>query len=72
MELGREKCAMLIKRSRKRPITEGIKLPNQEKIRTLEKGNLQKRENTGSGHYQTSGDKRKNLKSISQENKTTT
>ena len=31
-----EKCAMLIMRSRKRQMTEGIELPNQERIRTLE------------------------------------
>ena len=31
MEFGREKCAMLIMRSRKRQITEGLEMPNQEK-----------------------------------------
>ena len=35
MEFGQEKYAMLLKKSRKRHMTEGIKLPNQEKIRTL-------------------------------------
>ena len=36
MEFGIEKCAMLILKSRKRKITEGIELPNQDKIWTLE------------------------------------
>ena len=31
----REKCALLIMRIRKQHLTEGIELPNQEKIRTL-------------------------------------
>ena len=35
IEFGREKCAVLIMRSRKQEMTEGIKLPNQQKIRTL-------------------------------------
>ena len=35
MEFGIEKCSMLIMRSRKRQMTEGIERPNQEKIRTL-------------------------------------
>ena len=41
MQFAIEKCAMLIMKSGKRHGTEGIELPNQEKIRTLaEKGNL--------------------------------
>ena len=35
MEIDREKCAMLKMKSGKRQITEGIELPNQERIRTL-------------------------------------
>ena len=35
MEFGIEKCAMLIMKSGKRHQTEGMELPNQEKIRTL-------------------------------------
>ena len=35
MEFGIEKCAMLIIKSRKSQITEGIELPNQERIRML-------------------------------------
>ena len=33
---GWEKCAMLVMKSEKRGMTEGIKVPNQEKLRTLE------------------------------------
>ena len=33
MEFGIEICAMLIMKSRKEQITEGIELPNKEKIR---------------------------------------
>ena len=35
MEFGIEKCALLIMKSGKRHITDGIELPNQDKIRTL-------------------------------------
>ena len=35
IELGIEKCAMLIMRSGKRQMTDGIELPNQERIRKL-------------------------------------
>ena len=35
MEFGIRKCAMQIMKSRKRLRTEGIELPNQDKIRTL-------------------------------------
>ena len=35
MEFGIEKCAGLIRRSRKCQMTQGIEPPNQEKIRTL-------------------------------------
>ena len=35
MEFGIEKGAMLIKKSKKRQMTEGIELPNQENIWTL-------------------------------------
>ena len=35
MEFGIEKCAMLVMKSCKRHMTDGIELPNQEKIRTL-------------------------------------
>ena len=35
MEFGIEKCAMLVKKSGKRHITDEMELPNQDKIRTL-------------------------------------
>ena len=36
MEFGVEKCIMLVMKSGKRHLTEGVELPNQEKLRTLE------------------------------------
>ena len=39
---------------------DGIEQPNQEKIRTFIEENLQVHGNIRSGHYQTSGDERKN------------
>ena len=39
MKFGREKCAMLVMKSGKRHLTDGMDLPNQDKIRMLgEKG----------------------------------
>ena len=35
MEFGSEKCAMLVMKSGNRHTTDGIELPNQDKIRTL-------------------------------------
>ena len=35
MEFGIEKCALLVMKSGKRHRTDGIELPNQDKIRTL-------------------------------------
>ena len=35
MELGIEKCTLLVMKSGKRHLTDGIELPNQDKIRTL-------------------------------------
>ena len=35
MEFGIEKCAMLVMKSGKWQLTDGMELPNQEKIRTL-------------------------------------
>ena len=35
MEFGIEKCAMLVMKSGKRHLTDGMELPNQDKIRTL-------------------------------------
>ena len=59
MDFGIEKYAILIMKSRKRKITEGIQLPNQERIRTLGKnGKVQILGNIGSGHHQTSGNEK--------------
>ena len=35
MDFGREKCAMLVMKSGKRHLTDGMELPNQDQIRTL-------------------------------------
>ena len=35
MEFGMEKCTMLVMKSVKRHLTDGMELPNQDKIRTL-------------------------------------
>ena len=61
MEFGKEKCAMLIMRSRKRYVMEEIELQNEEKNQKAQrKRNLQILGNIGSGHHQTSEDERKN------------
>ena len=57
IEFKIEKCAMLIMRSRKRQVKEGIELLNQEKNQnTQRKRNLQVLGNIGIGHHQTTGD----------------
>ena len=38
LEFGIEKCAMLVMKSGKRHMTNGMELPNQDKIRTLGEG----------------------------------
>ena len=42
MLFGIEKCAMLVRKSGKRHIAEGIDLPNQDKIRTPRKKEMYK------------------------------
>ena len=42
MEFGIEKCALLVIKSGKRHLTDGIELPNQDKIRTLAKNETYK------------------------------
>ena len=42
MEFGIEKCAMLVMKSGKRHMTDGMELPNHEKIRTLEENETYK------------------------------
>ena len=53
MEFSREKCALLIMKSGKRHMTEGMELPNQENIWTLGKTKLTSILEYESGHYQT-------------------
>ena len=52
---------------KRKKMTEEIELPNQEKSERSEKRKI-----TRSGYHQTSGDERKNLKRIPQENEKTT
>ena len=42
MEFGLEKCAMLVMKSGKRQLTDGMELPNQDKIRTLSENETNK------------------------------
>ena len=42
MEFGIEKCAILVMKSGKRHLTNGMELPNQDKIRTLEENETYK------------------------------
>ena len=61
MELGIKKYGMLIIKSGKGEITEGIEPPNQERIRTLgEKENYKYLGILETDNYQTSRDERKN------------
>ena len=72
MEFGREKCAMLIMRSGKRRMTEGIELPNQEKIRTLgEKENYKYLGILEANTIKQTNMKEKILKCVSQEDNKT-
>ena len=67
IEFGIEQCAMLVMKSGKRHMTEGVELLNQVVIRTLrKKRNLQILGDIGSWYYQTSGNERKKLKRVSQ------
>ena len=69
MEFGIEKWAMLVMKNGIPHMTNGMELPNQEKIRTLgEKRNLQILGHLGSRYHQTGGNERQNSKRISQEN----
>ena len=42
MDFGIKKCAMLVMKSGKRHITDGMELPNQYKIRTLGENEINK------------------------------
>ena len=65
MEFGIEKCAMLVMKCGKRHMTDGMELPNNDKIR---KWNLQILGYLGGWHHQTSGNEKQDSKRISQEN----
>ena len=63
MEFGIEKCALLVMKSGKRHLTDGIELPNQDKIRTLAENETYKYlGNLGGWHHQTSQNKKTKLK----------
>ena len=63
MEFGIEKYAMLVMKSVKRHITEGVDLPNQNARR---KRNLQILGDVGSWHHRTSGNEKKIFKRVCQ------
>ena len=63
VEFAIEKCAMLLMKSGKRYLTDGMELANQDNIR-----NLQKLGHLGGCHRQTRGSERQNSKRIYQEN----
>ena len=66
MEFGIEKCAMLVMKSGKWHMTDGMKLPNHNKIRTL--GENEILGYLGGWHHQTSENERQDSKRIYQEN----
>ena len=68
MEFGTEKCAMLVMKSGKRPLIDGMELPDQDKIKTLAENETYKYLGILDWHHQTSGNEKKNSKIISQEN----
>ena len=68
MEFGIEKCAMLIMKSKKRQMTEGIEQKSQEKIRMLKEKETQIIGIIRSGHHLISENEKKKLKTVSQGN----
>ena len=72
MELGIEKCAMLVIKCDKRHMTEGVELPNQEVFRTpIEKETLKYVGILEADAIKQVEMKEKNLKDISEEPKIT-
>ena len=69
VKFGIEICAMLMRRSGKHQMKEGIELSNQQKKKNqnARRGSLQVPENIGSAHHQTSVEE-KNIKRVSQKN----
>ena len=73
MEFGIEKCAMLVMKSGKRHMTDGMELPNHDRIRTLEEKETYKYLGIlETDNHQTSANERHDPKRISQENTKTT
>ena len=66
MEFSIEKCAMLVRKSGKRHMTDGMEEPNQDNAQR--KQNLQILGHLGGWYHQTSGNERRKSKRISQEN----
>ena len=69
MEFGIEKCALFGMKSGKRHLTDGIQLPNQDKIKSHAENerDIQILRNLGGWHHQTSRNEKQNSKRISQE-----
>ena len=72
MELGIEKCAMQIMKSRKRHLTEEFELPNQEQIRTLKEKERYKYLGKLEADTIKLVERQKKLKRISRKNKNAT
>ena len=73
MEFGIEKCALLVMKSGKQHLTDGIELPNQAKIRTLAENETYKYLGIlEADTIKQVGNEKQNSKRISQENKKTT
>ena len=72
MEFGIEKCALLVMKSGKRHLTDGIELPNQDKIRMLAENDTCKYLGILEADTIKQVEMKKNPKRISQENQKTT
>ena len=70
MEFGIEKGAMLVMKSAKRDMTDGMELPNHDKIKTLEENETYKYLGILEDH-QTNANERHHPKRISQKNEKT-
>ena len=68
MKFGIEKCALLVMKIGKQHLTDGIELPNQDKIRTLAENETYKYLGILEADHQTSRNEKQNSKRISQEN----
>ena len=66
-EFSIERRTILIMKSGKRHIREGVELSNQEIVERSEKRNLQRLWDIGSWHYQASGNERNFLLNISED-----